>query len=275
MTSEEKRGYGLYGFGLRGEKKEEVRSTIEGFGETPWSIYDSCLLEESERSVPYDKSFRCLIPHREGEKNKNLKEYIEELLRQKRRRAIGIDFGGPGSRLFEGFSRGFFGRTLGVTLRDQREDERKIKDRRNIHTVIGGNMFERKTRRKVEKWLKGRKADVIFERMKGGLNYVAENDIRFLREVLKAAYAILAEEGVMFLEYRWVSGDPWNWKILQAWSSRVNDEYRGSLEIMWGSSETVFMLRKFKGAPEKLPGIELFRRPTKEQLRPGYPTVKE
>jgi hypothetical protein len=279
MKGEERYGYGLYGYGLRDEKaRKTVREGITGEGEMKdeksWLVYDSTLLGDgSFEDHSYEKSFQCLIPHQERG-NQNLKEYIEKLLKEKRGSAIGIDFGGPGRQLFQGFERGFFDQTLGVTLRDGREKVQKEEDEENGHTIIGGNMFEAKTREEVKQWLEreggGKKADVIFERLCHGLKYIAY-DIRFLREVLKAAYAILAEGGVMFLEHH-LGENSRQRKIFQEWSSCINEEYRGFLEIVWKTEwvkdmETgVFMLRKLEGAPEKLPGTGLLRNPAKENL---------
>src|SRR3989344_3050811 len=41
-------------------------------------------------------------------KNISLSMYIETILKEKKGKAVGIEFGGPGSRLFNGFTKGFF-----------------------------------------------------------------------------------------------------------------------------------------------------------------------
>lgn len=275
-------GHGL----INNESVRDLSRKIEKgevSGKEEWPVCDSPLLsgpsgEDSEdfrkRMFSYNLNFSWPLiadeKNRKGEEYQNIKEYIEDVLEKKRGKAIGIDFGGPGSWVFRGFEKGFLRRTLGVTLRDEREGEDRKRDDINRHTVIGGNMFRPTTRKKIKQWLNGEKADLIFERMWGGhlhINY----DIRFIREVLKQAYFILSEGGVMFLEHS-LGRNPVAGENIRKWVSHVNENYKGFIKIVlepeFGNYGGAFMLRKLKGAPEQLPRTELLRKSAEEDLEP-------
>lgn len=231
---------------------------MEGrFGEgVLWEIYDSHLNELSDYcDSSFQITFACLLP--EGEFS--LKDYIERLLTRKRGAAIGIEFGGPGSNLFGDFSNGFFRQTAGVTLVDVRTDSSRERDDERRHTVIAGNMFSSQTQQKVAKWLSGRKADVIFERMDGGLHLVPR-DPRFLAEIANTWYQMLAEGGVMFIQIPRVLVP-----AIEAWKNFVEQKYPDQIQVQEKfcrvdyqflgvqHSEGLMRLNKLTGAPANLP----------------------
>ncbi len=256
---------------LRKEVGEILKGNIRD--QRNWGIYDSALDCPQKEGTPYAQSFSSLMEHG-GSPKVSLKEYIEDLLRGREGQAIGIDFGGLGSRVFRGFDKGFFRQTLGITLGDGRGESEKEIDKENRHDVIGGNMFDPIIRRRIKEWLDGQKADLIFERMEGGLDCV-NHDIRFVREVLKQIYSILREGGVALIQQYWYlyedSGA--SAKQLYSWAEEINKEYEGRIEITLDpqsiSDDRVkygrgaIMIRKFKGAPKQLPLTELLRKPEK------------
>ena len=84
-------------------------------------IYDEPLSGYADSN--FSLTFSPLLEHR----GKTLRFFVEESLEKKRGKAVGIEFGGPGSNLFAGFTRGFFAKTLGVALTDMRDLEKKSK----------------------------------------------------------------------------------------------------------------------------------------------------
>lgn len=223
-------------------------------GETAgWTIYDSYLDNPWDDSS-FQITFACLLP--EGEFS--LKGYIERLLTRKIGAAIGIEFGGPGSNLFGDFSQGFFRQTAGVTLADIRTDSTKKRDDEHHHTVIAGNMFSSQTQQEVANWLSGRKADVIFERMNGGLNLVPQEP-RFLAEIANNWYQVLTEGGVMFIQIPSVLVP-----VMETWKDFVEQKYPDQIQVQQKLrlapstlgvyvNEGLMRLNKLKGAPANLP----------------------
>ena len=125
-----------------------------------WGMTNSSLLEGFSS---FQNTFENILPEGEG----NIKEYIETTLADKKGVAIGIEFGGPGSLVFRAFSDGFFAKTAGVNLHDDRID--LYSDEERNHTVIVGDMLANSTQAEVRKWLgEGNKFDLVFERLLGG-----------------------------------------------------------------------------------------------------------
>lgn len=222
-------------------------------GKRAWDIYDSHLDNSSDDS-PFQATFACLLPESES----SLISYIERLLSRKRGAAIGIEFGGPGSNLFGDFPKGFFRQTAGVTLTDVRTESAEARDNERHHSVITGNMFSSKTRQDVAKWLEGRKADVIFERMGGGIRLVPREP-RFLAEIANNWYQMLAEGGVMFMQIPSVLVP-----VMEAWKNFVEQKYPDQIQIQQKLhlvdplagvlfNEGLMRLNKLKGAPANLP----------------------
>lgn len=219
-----------------------------------WEIYDSYLGNNWDDSS-FQVTFACLLP--EGECS--LRSYIERLLTRKRGAAVGIEFGGPGSNLFGDFSQGFFRQTAGVTLADIRTDSSKERDDERHHTVIAGNMFSSQTQQEIAKWLSGRKVDVIFERMDGGLHLVPREP-RFLADIANNWYQMLAEGGVMFIQIPRVLVP-----VMEAWKNFVKQKYPDQIQVQEKFctvnsqflgvqySEGLMILNKLTGAPANLP----------------------
>jgi len=260
---------------IRKEFGEILKGNIRD--ERDWGIYDLTLDPLQKEGASYARTFSFLTEP-DGLPRISFKEYIEDILRGREGQAIGIDFGGVGSRVFRGFSKGFFKRTLGLTLGDGRgEDEKKI-DRENGHDVIGGNMFDPIIRKRIKGWLNGQKVDLIFERMEGGLDCV-NHDMRFVREALKQIYFILREGGVAFIQQYWYlfESSGASAEQLYSWAEGVNRGYEGRIEITLDPQSVnddrvkygkgAMMIRKLEGAPEQLPLTELLRKTGESVLK--------
>src|SRR5688572_17803399 len=76
----------------------------------PWGVYDSNL-RRAIIGKSIEASFRCVLPE-----HGNIRRYVETQLAPFAGHAVGMEFGGTASNLFNGFSYGFFERTAGVNL---------------------------------------------------------------------------------------------------------------------------------------------------------------
>src|SRR3989338_743854 len=108
--------------------------------EKSWPKYDSSIQE-------YYRTFETTLPqeYQGGVRRydeEGLKRYIEDnLKREGNGGLVAVEFGGPGSALFEGFSTNFFTRTAGVCLQDIRAESQIETDTRNNHQVIVGDVL--------------------------------------------------------------------------------------------------------------------------------------
>lgn len=218
-------------------QKEEKRSPL---GTVPWLCYDSS-------SASFTSTFAPLLP----EGTTKIVDYVEQMLVRKKGRAIGIEFGGSGSRLFYDFSEGFFCQTAGVTLADQRIAFLNERDSRRCHTVIAGDMFSSQKQQEVAEWLSGRKADVIFERMVLGLELIPQEP-RFLAEIANNWYQMLAEGGVMFVQIPGILVP-----VMEAWKDFVEQKYPDQIQVKQKlrRDEGLMRLNKLEGAPARLPSL--------------------
>ncbi len=107
--------------------------------EAGWNTYDSAL---DRMAVAFDTVLPAEFTKGDTVAG-GFKTYIESMIpskdTSKKRNLYGLEIGGPGSRFFEGFTKGFFAKTLGVCLRDIRRESRKNNDEQNSHSVIVEN----------------------------------------------------------------------------------------------------------------------------------------
>lgn len=247
---------------LAGNVQKETRYTTEA-----WQSYDSPLLDQENRiPIAYDEFFRVTLPA-----GVNLKEYLFDVFSDKARSVIGIEFGGPGSRLFSGFPKGFFERTLGVTLFDHRDKSEKDFDVSRNHALLAtdqktyaqscefpipqqpltGDLTNSNTQEEVKTWLNGRKADLIIERIMGPLLYVPK-DPYYIAKYISEWYKLLSNNGVMFIEI-----PPFMEGLLWPWITYVKNVAGDSLEIQGVDGNYDFnarlRLKKNENAPEEIP----------------------
>ncbi|MBI2627634.1 hypothetical protein HYW72_01755 [Candidatus Nomurabacteria bacterium] len=234
--------------------------------EEEWPIYDS-RLEGFEgfghtflQSLP---NWTNLVDSSKNNTEKILKEYIEKTLtpKGKKQDLCAAEFGGPGSRLFRGFTPLFFRQTVGVCLKDIREEKQKEEDEGRNHSVITGNITDpinTEVLIKVIQKLGANKIDLIISRMVNPLDYINKNPA-ILDRIFRNWYNILNVNGLMFIQYNYIA-DLSNTTIttkIENWATAIRDRFP---EIDIQVTPTVIRLHKKTGAPEKLPSAtQLFR----------------
>lgn len=243
-------------------RKASKRMALTEIGESevslfPWHIYDSALAD-------YDGDLSGLV----GEFG-SIETYLTDVFSERVGELVGVEIGGPGSRLFEGFREsGLFRRSLGVTLVDLRGDEVRASDRTNGHDVVVADAFTsipwRISRHRVGGWGKVRswvaengKADFVIERMVGGLGAFAGNCGGHRLFMLNVArwYRLLREGGVMFVELPKGMGAPLD----------TFERFSDSIEVTRGASWDRFSrratgtrfvrVRRLPGSPDRLEGL--------------------
>ena len=217
---------------------------------------DSPLTAEYENN--FEDSFKDVLP--KGEKY--LREYLMDLFKEKTEGIVAIEYGGIAERLFRGLPQEYIKKTLGVTLVDESDDEKKENRKKyqdehpdlKPHTIMENtDIFSDETYPKINKWLDGDKVDLIFERMLKGVEYVPEEAYK-VAETIQLWYQMLAEGGVMFVQVPVVFNN-----LFTVWAEEIKKEYAGLIDLQYTEGFlnvvgiTAFRLRKLPGAPEKLP----------------------
>ena len=184
------------------------------------------------------------------------KSYIENTLSQgkianeEKNKLTAVEFGGPGSKFFRGFSNDFFKKTVGGCLADIRGT--KIEDSRLNHYVVAGDVLgaeSNKTLNEVKVTLETNKVDLIISRMQGALNKM--NIIFLLDNAVKEWYNLLNENGIMFIQYCYAhSVDKREDNVTRKCIEFIKEKYP-ELDIQQGPG--VMRLHKNLNAPEQLP----------------------
>ena len=212
------------------------------------------------QGLDFGSSFKDVLPKREI----SLKNYIETILQKRKGRAIGVEFGGVGLRLFNGFTPGFFAKSISVTLADHRRwklrlSELKERDRKIHHKVLEGNIFDLKTYESLNQYLDNKKVDLIIERMGQGLEFVPTEPYT-VSKILQIWYDLLREGGVMFVQTPVVFNN-----LLEAWVIKIKNEFKGVIEIEYQKGKkdndayipcSAFRLHKLPRAPNELPFLD-------------------
>lgn len=215
-------------------------------------------LDDPSIKGSFVNSFREVLPGRET----SLRFYIETVLRERKGKAIGMEFGGIGSKLFRGFTPGFFSRSVAVSLLDHRGWAHQLaaikeRDKKIHHEVLEGNVFDPKVYKTLDQWLAGEKADLIIERMGRGLEFVP-SEPHAVSKVLQTWYGLLREKGVMFVQTPVVFNN-----LLWAWALKIEREFPDTIEMKFKVGEidndvncSAFRLSKLSGAPDELPMLD-------------------
>lgn len=222
------------------QSAERVKSSIQNervSGRGTWLDYDSSLSN-------YEASFFGVMPPAERNKG-GLKDYVESFLSERKGKANGIDLGNSGSRLFQGFSPGFFSKTVGVALVDVRHEAEIAEDAAHNHLVLAADIANPRTPVECRKLFKGEKIDVIFERMMGGL-YNLPSKPSDLGKILDLWYRLLNDKALLFAQYE----PSWSNEV-SLLGDRIKRDFAGRLEFQ--TDDYYFRLTKFPGAPETLP----------------------
>ena len=260
-------------FPIGKERKEEIRETYKNatsfqtrgnreiFDSKHYTWIDSPL--DGPNIIDgksFGKSFGYLLP--EGEAS--LRNYIETTLARRKSKAVGVEFGGIGSRLFSEFTPGFFAKSVGVSLLDHRGRTDQLarlteRDKKINHEVLECNIFDTETYNSLNKKLENKKVDLIIERMGKGLEFVPIEPYTVSR-ILQTWYDLLREEGVMFVQVPVVFNN-----LLETWVAKIKKELESVIEIEYqkGNSDaaihgacSAFRLRKLPRAPSELPLLD-------------------
>ena len=251
--------------------------------EDNWVQYDSSLRD-------IGNSFRKTLPkeyvqHLDKkmyggiyEFGKAFKLYIEDSLSHSpNRERTAIEFGGPGSNLFSDFTKGFFGKTVGVCLSDIRNNEQIEKDKLISHSVVEGDLLKVSDEElflKISRAIGFKKADLIISRMMGPLKKIQKNPI-LLDRIIRKWYSLLNENGILFAQFEYfkqhnpymdpednddLKNPPFETdheEYVRLWAKTIEDEFPNQIEIELGRG--VIRLAKKDGAPKELPSSkELF-----------------
>lgn len=215
-----------------------------------WVVYDSPLLEG--RDISYGDFFNGILP----EKFADIKEYLESLYKKRKGAVVGVEMGGPGSKLFSGFSPGFLRKSFGVTLFDRRSEEQRKIDAKHGHEVIAVDMFSTKGHRAINKKLEGAKVDFIVEKMHAGFTGFPE-DPKYLLAVLNRWYRLLNEGGVMMVESP-TFDDESKLKEVVAWLGKTAAQQNKKIDLSYkifpvtAGKRIKLRIQKLEGAPETL-----------------------
>ena len=193
------------------------------------------------------------------------KKYIENTLsksKEKRNGLTAVEFGGPGSALFAGFSKGFFGKTIGVCLKDLRQDTQKEREQKNGHLIIEGNILDvinYKVYGKVATQLANGKTDLIISRMMGPLDQIEKNPA-ILDRVIRKWYGMLNTNGIMFIqiEFSDAGDEPFTYNhSVRRWADAIHSKCP-EIEIQFDRPDMPYFVKRIRlhknpGAPEELP----------------------
>lgn len=204
--------------------------------------------------ITYERDFHDVLSPFES-----FNEFLKKVYASKKGQLIGIELGGPGVNLFEGFERDIFKKTAGITLKKLPEHEGKIN-----HEVIEADVFLRDSQggrswNTVLDWVeKNGKPDFIIERMVGPLGSI--RDKQFFLMILDRWYKILNENGCMFIQLpKIISMNDYS-NIFSHLREKFADQ-KIALEARVGFGEetglNVFYLRKLENAPDSL--LDLFK----------------
>jgi hypothetical protein len=197
--------------------------------------------------------------HKTIEEYDSLQEYIENILKEKKGEAVGIEFGGLGINLFKSFTPGFFKQSIGVSLSDYRTEDgslagascKEYKDSRK-HDIIIGNIFDKDIYEKINKIIENKKVDFIIERMYGGLDNVPENYL-IVMAILQKWYEMLNQGGVMFVEM-----PPFTIRVIQDWVALLQKStYKNELDVQFDEFRNALRIRKISNTLKQLPKLKL------------------
>lgn len=248
------------------KNRKLTREVVGGYDkeEKDWTIYDSSLANFGgtfDISLPknLERSFFIL---------EVFEEYIERiLLDEKKRDLTAVEFGGPGSKLFSGFTPGFFKKTVGVCLKDIRSESKKENDKKINHSIIIGDILEVENTyllEKVRKRLGVKKTDLIISRMAGALDFINKNGA-ILDRIIRNLFDLLNENGLMFVQFSYLSSlEGTNTQtLIEKWANAITERFP---QIDIQVEKGVLRLHKKAGAPEHLPpATVLFSKTKKEE----------
>lgn len=212
-----------------GSKSKKVRTEI------PYLFSDSPLIRESVAGYPnssFNDTFKGLL-----RPSVNLKEFIESSFKEKKGQLIGVEFGGPGNNLFGGFKEGTFDQTISIHLGG-------TNTKLPHHSIIQGDIFDPKMYAELNARLNGRRPDIIFSRLHGGLGYIPQN-YEILKSAFRKWYRILNIEGIMFVQvYYTASSSMVNQEGAISELRSLHSANPQAFDLVVNDSERVFYIKK-------------------------------
>ncbi len=166
--------------------------------ENLWGTYDSPLLGEAKQyETSCDAVFRDLYPSR----YENIKDYIQDRLATKRGSAVGVEIGGPGSRIFSQFDQGFFAHSIGITLKDIRSEAQKKVDEVSHHEILATNIISSQGYHTLKNRLQSdnQRVNLLLEKMHAGFHLVPKSMQLWLATFCRW-YRLLDDEAIMFIQ---------------------------------------------------------------------------
>lgn len=238
---------------LRKYKKEK-----EKLIDAPWIVEDEAL---EGAAMSFADSFAVTLPERYDYATDPFcfSRYIEDTLEyEDHKKLVAIEFGGPGGRLFAGFTPGFFSRTIGVCLRDNREPSDKKWDVERGHTVLEIDMLQTGTYQTLEKLLVDKSVGLIISRTEGAIGWLPDDPI-ILGNLASRWYKILMENGLLFVQYNPSApsrayDQEKRTAMVDEWIRLLKYQYADTLDVEGGTS--AFRLHKKRGAPRDLPLVQ-------------------
>lgn len=178
------------------------------------------------------------------------KEYIEKELSFENKNRTAVEFGGSGTRLFAGFSNGFFKRTVGVCLDDIRSHGTKIFDNSSGHSVVIGDVLDvnnKKLFKEINDKLNTDKVDLIISRMQGPLRELEKNPV-ILDRIIRKWYSLLDKNGILFAQFEYFSHH----------NPSTKQQYNADINYIRGVTKTETYVEKWVEAVKKVyPEIEI------------------
>jgi|ERR1035437_1453555 hypothetical protein len=244
-------------------KDNAHQSVIARNKENVWEQYDESISDFGETFI---RGWNLLEVDSEEKYRGKFRQSIEGTLASSRIQhdLTAIEFGGPGSELFKGFTPSFFKKTLGVCLKDIRDHEKKEIDDGNNHSVIPGNIFDvlnTKLLDEVKKSLDVEKVDLIISRLGGPLRSIDKNEA-ILDRLIRNWYDLLNENGLMFVQFQHGSSESSPKKKIEKWANAIKEKFP---EVEIEVKEKTMCIHKKNGAPEHLPPATVLFSKTKKE----------
>lgn len=235
------------------EEERRVLVAGEAFG-ARFDWRDSMLSRDPfDPGASFEVSFERVLPRRV-----RLREYIEQRLAPWAGHALGIEFGGCGSRLFRGFSEGFFERSIGVSLEDPRcSDLVRAEDADRGHQVLLADIMHDETYAQLASVMASARAHLIVERLARGMECIPEEPHTAMN-VFQRWYGMLAPGGLIFAHV-----PAYMSRMLMPWAELVRARCDGSIELQVATGtcdhradlSSVMLLSKNVQAPDRLPTL--------------------
>jgi hypothetical protein len=232
--------------------------------EDEWADYDSPLepVEDPKgERFSMTETFAKTLPDydKKSESVPSLKNYIEKTLSSgvEQRDLTAVEFGGSGSALFDGFTKDFFKKTVGVCLEDIRSEQLMDHDEQINHSVVAGDILDHSrikdnpTLIEVKKILGTDKTDLIISRMNGPLNFIDKHGA-ILDRIIRNWYGMLNYNGLIFAQFDrgGVNADEETVEMVDKWVRTVKEKFPAIDIQVEGHA---MRIHKREGSPDHLP----------------------